>query len=935
MIERIAADIERFGKENLDEILHRLIEGIQQLTGGGHFRIYLEDLSMGSLVCSASSGHQKNQVCQTAFPINGRHLLVPQVYQQKQELAVDDMSQFPESVPAGLNQYAGGSCLLIPIIQLRRAIGVLCLDQSEAGLFPDEQSLQNTRDLMHEITPTLDRARKYNQQLQLARRVDEAKKREAALFMVKSAAQLIDRVALASVLIPIPSSTNGERTMQILASYSKEPEAGTLYEEERQINLSPGESLVSRFIDKAGTITDENLLKPLYLSDLSSENLQKQYLTESLGLKSLYMVPRYDKRTRRVICLVNYYTKEHHQFSAFERDLLDAHAEMAQRVVQEIGDEHLEVQILSEIGDLLQHADDGLQPFLHRVLSKATQLIGADTGSIALVREHEGGPWLFVDDDQGNLIGAKNKEWLKKYIPPIKVGGKELPLEKRSLTGLAAATGKVEIVVDSLDDKANDCFYQPITEAIRSEIAVPVIHDNEVLAVICLDSLKPHYFTNEHRRILLIIERLISHHLAILQKLEQLTGEIDRLRRDVDYKDPQITSYRLGNIIGNSVKTQEIIDTIQRVSPPLGHRIAQWTKRGNPEQGEFLGLPSILLTGETGAGKEFLFNNLFDQLNQIYRRLTPTRGTLPLKKTNIAAYSGELTYSELFGHKRGAFTGAHSDRQGILEEARGGVVFLDEIGDADPKTQVQLLRFLDSGEFVRLGENITRHSQVLLVAGTNRDLRQLIAEGQFREDLYHRLSELIIEVPSLNDRREDIPDLAVHFLGRLFHIYHQPEIELEEPPVLSEDAKEVLKQHHYSGNIRELRSILLRAMLFRRGQIIRGDEISKAMQPQTRATHGRQPGPSREGEDQARALLDQLIEGGEDFWSLIYRPYSRQEMTRDQVLKLIDNARAKGATNMPKLARLLKACDPDDTSDEGKKTFFRFKNFLYKTVRIQ
>ncbi|PLX98900.1 MAG: Fis family transcriptional regulator, partial [Desulfuromonas sp.] len=756
----------------------------------------------------------------------------------------------------------------------------------------------------------------------------------AALFMVKSAAQLVERVALASVLIPVPSVVEGEQTMETLAAYSKEPEAATLYEEERLINLTPGESLVSQFINRAGIITDDSLLNPLYIADLSAETLQKRYLTEELGLKSVYMVPRYDKRTRHITCLVNYYTKERYQFSPNECDLLDAHAEMAQRVIQEIGDEHLEVQILSEIGDLLQQSSDGLKPFLHRVLSKATRLIGADTGSIALVRQREGERWLLVDDPQGNLVGAKNKEWLKKFIPPIRVGALELPREERSLTGLAAATEKAQIMTDSHDSGDGDGFYRPVTESIRSEIAVPISYGGEVVAVICLDSLKPRYFTGEHRRILLIIERLIGHHLVILQKLEQLTSEVDRLRHDVDYKDPTITSYRLGNIIGNSQKTQEIIDTIQRISPPLCRRMAQWSKYGRAEQSEFLGLPSILITGETGAGKEFLFNNLFNQLNQTYRQLLGAPGALPLKKTNIAAYSGELTYSELFGHKRGAFTGAHSDRRGILEEAHGGVVFLDEIGDADPKTQVQLLRFLDSGEFVRLGENITRHAQVLLVAGTNRDLRQLIAAGTFREDLYHRLSELIIEVPSLNQRREDIPDLAVHFLGRLYHAYQQPEIAGQEVPSLSPEAKELLKSHHYTGNMRELRSILLRAMLFRRGKVIHTEEIIRSLQPQT--VRPGQGDPEQEGraEQLAEQILQQMLNGKEDFWSAVYRPWSKQELTREVVLKLVEKARSEGATSMPKLARLFKACDPESRDAEEKKIFYRFKNFFYKTVRL-
>ncbi|HEY5673114.1 MAG TPA: GPMC system transcriptional regulator [Malonomonas sp.] len=921
---------DRFGKENLEEILHTLIESVQALDNGGFCRIYLEDLTKGALTCVAAAGGEVGQVREKSFPINSDSFLVSQVYQQLKELAIDDLTKHPADLPASSGSRAGASYLL-PLSHLGRPIGVLCLDRSRPGKFPQENRLRQLRHLLMAVAPILNRARKYHQQLLLARRVDEAKKREAALFMVESAAHLIDQVALASVLIPIPTEIEGERRLQILASYSKEPEAGKLYEEERLINLTPGESLLARFINRSGVIADDSLLSPLYIPVLANETLQKRFLTEELGLKSLYMVPRFDARTRRVICLVNYYTKEHYQFSPFERGLLEAHAEMAQRVVQEIGDEHLEIQVLSEIGDLLQQSGDGLQPFLHRVLSKATQLIGADTGSIALVREQAGARWLVVEDAQGGLVGAKSKDWMKKNIPPIRIGGKELPEAQRSLTGLAATTGQPAILADTLAEAGKE-FYLQVTEAIRCEIAVPVIYEEKVLAVICLDSLRPHYFTGEHRRILLIIERMIGHHLFILQKIEQLTSEIDRLRQDVDYKDPSISSYRLGNIIGNSAKTQETIKTIQRITPPLCQRIARWKKPSGPELSEPLGLPSILITGETGAGKEFLFNNLFTQLNHIYRELLPGQGTLPLKKTNIAAYSGELTYSELFGHKRGAFTGAHTDRRGILEEADGGVVFLDEIGDADPKTQVQLLRFLDSGEFVRLGENITRHSQALLVAGTNRDLRQLIAEGKFREDLYHRLSELIIEVPSLNQRREDIPDLAVHFLGRLFQAYRLPEQTAEDAPSLSPEAKELLSQHHYTGNVRELRSVLLRAMLFRSGKLIQHKEIKQALQP-----HGGLIGTERKDsleKQLVEEVLQKINSGESDFWQALYHPYSEKRITREGVLQVIEEARRQGAMSMPKLARALKACDPADSSAEGRKSFYRFKNFLYKTIRV-
>lgn len=261
-------------------------------------------------------------------------------------------------------------------------------------------------------------------------------------------------------------------------------------------------------------------------------------------------------------------------------------------------------------------------------------------------------------------------------------------------------------------------------------------------------------------------------------------------------------------------------------------------------------------------------------------------------------------------------------------------MFLDEIGDADPKTQVQLLRFLDSGEFIRLGENITRHSQVLLVAGTNRDLRQLIADGAFREDLYHRLSELIIEVPSLNQRREDIPDLAIHLLGRLFQAYHKQD-DKNAQPALSQKAKNLLSRHHYTGNIRELRSILLRGMLLRRGDVIDVEEITNALQPQAFSRADRGDHNKALNDQLAEEILQSVLKQKQNFWSALYEPYARQEITRDLVFKVVEKARTEGATNMPKLARLLDACDPSSTDENEKKRFFRFKNFFYKTVKLR
>ena len=342
-----------------------------------------------------------------------------------------------------------------------------------------------------------------------------------------------------------------------------------------------------------------------------------------------------------------------------------------------------------------------------------------------------------------------------------------------------------------------------------------------------------------------------------------------------------------------------------------------------------LGLPTVLITGDTGSGKEFLFNNLYSRLNEMHRAGSASAKELPVTKTNIAAYSGELTYSELFGHKRGAFTGAHADRYGIIEEASGGVVFLDEIGDADPKTQVQLLRFLDNGGFVRLGDNQTRFARVLLVAATNQDLPRLIAEGRFRADLYHRLSELTIAVPSLNQRREDIPDLAVHFLGQLYRIYRLADEPIDQVPTISREAQGLLTRHDYTGNVRELRSILLRALLFRQGPIITGEDLQRAL------ASGHQPVVSDDMEqDPVRRIQRALQEGDGDFWSLVHRPFSDNQLTRDTVCALVEATRRDGARNMPDIAAALRACEPHPQNADEQRRFYKFKNFLYKTVKI-
>jgi DNA-binding NtrC family response regulator len=233
---------------------------------------------------------------------------------------------------------------------------------------------------------------------------------------------------------------------------------------------------------------------------------------------------------------------------------------------------------------------------------------------------------------------------------------------------------------------------------------------------------------------------------------------------------------------------------------------------------------------------------------------------------------------------------------------------------------------------MRLGDNMERYSRVLLVAATNRDLQEQISRGNFREDLYHRLVELSVQVPSLNERREDIPDLATHFLGKLYRTYRGKDDPRDDPPQLTGEAKQALVGHNYTGNIRELRSILLRALFFRKGKNISGEEIRRALQDGMREKPVKSAALLNE---QVAAEILRQIEGEKDFWEAVYEPYSRSLISRDVVKLVIEGSKAAAGRSMPQVARHLKAVAGEINGDEEeRKRFFKFKNFLYKTVKI-
>jgi DNA-binding NtrC family response regulator len=212
---------------------------------------------------------------------------------------------------------------------------------------------------------------------------------------------------------------------------------------------------------------------------------------------------------------------------------------------------------------------------------------------------------------------------------------------------------------------------------------------------------------------------------------------------------------------------------------------------------------TVLILGETGTGKELVARTLF---------LQSKRSEMPFVPVNCGALSENLVESELFGHRKGAFTGADRDHKGLFEVANGGTLFLDEVGELNKNIQVKLLRFLESGEIRRVGETEPFRTDVRILCATNRDLRAMIKDEEFREDLYFRINTFEIRLPPLRERRQDIPDLARHLLSRAAR---RPVEQIA--GLLSPEAIDVLLDHEWPGNVRELANVMEHAYIISGG----------------------------------------------------------------------------------------------------------------------
>lgn len=251
---------------------------------------------------------------------------------------------------------------------------------------------------------------------------------------------------------------------------------------------------------------------------------------------------------------------------------------------------------------------------------------------------------------------------------------------------------------------------------------------------------------------------------------------------------------RTQDMIGSSEGILRIKDTIEKVAPTDAR---------------------VLITGENGVGKELVARWIHEKSN---------RAEGPLVEVNCAAIPSELIESELFGHEKGSFTSAIKQRIGKFEQANGGTLFLDEIGDMSLSAQAKVLRALQEGKITRVGADKDISVDVRVIAATNKDLMQEVDAKTFRLDLYHRLSVILIHVASLNERKEDIPELADFFLGEIASDYNQPK------KAIDDSALEALKNYNWTGNIRELRNVVERLVILS-GKTITEEDVHNYVLP--------------------------------------------------------------------------------------------------------
>jgi Nif-specific regulatory protein len=416
-----------------------------------------------------------------------------------------------------------------------------------------------------------------------------------------------------------------------------------------------------------------------------------------------------------------------------------------------------------------------LDAVLEKCLESVFRLLMVDRAAI-LLRSEEGGP-----------LEIKRAAYRRGKIP-------ETIRIPESITRQAMETQSGLLARDLPNDPRYRDRPSVVEEGIQAAMAIPLAAGDRMLGILYADTSNPaSRLTLDDLRFLSILANLTTTAFVNSERF----GALERKARALEVSQPAFPF-----VAGKSEKSRETLRLLDRVA----------------ESGV-----TVLLTGESGVGKEIAARRL---------HLRSSRASKPFVAVNCAAIPESLIESELFGHDKGAFSGADALKPGRFELADGGTLLLDEIGEVPPAFQAKLLRALEGHGFERVGGAVTLKPRPRVVAATNRDLRAAVAAGTFREDLFYRLMVFPIHIPPLRERREDIMPLAEHFLARLAAEMKRPR------PRLPDEARALLEAHDWPGNIRELRNLIERAIILAESNEIDLAVLRDALAPRASSSGG-------------------------------------------------------------------------------------------------
>ncbi len=408
------------------------------------------------------------------------------------------------------------------------------------------------------------------------------------------------------------------------------------------------------------------------------------------------------------------------------------------------------------------------QELLEKVLETAISHLDAERGYIVMVND---------SDDRGfSVVVSKNFSSRKDA---------DESAASSSVINKVLTTGEPVLTFDALTDERFEASRSIVAQKILSIICVPLSLQEETIGAIYLDSTKSRgKFNEETLKFLAVFGNLSAVAVDNAKRYDRLENENARLKNEVK------TANFFPGIIGKSSQWKAALDLVRRVVDTD---------------------VSVLITGESGTGKELIARAIHGQ---------GKRADRPFMAINCSAIPEQLLESELFGYKKGAFTGANADKKGLIEHAEGGSLFLDEVGDLPSPLQAKLLRVLQDKEIRRVGDVESRKIDVRLISATNKNLHEEIKAGKFREDLYFRLNILEIHLPPLRDRTDDIPLLADYFVKAASKT-HGRNVSRIASPVMS-----LLLKHPWYGNVRELQNVIERSVVLSQGEELAEGDVS-------------------------------------------------------------------------------------------------------------